>query len=228
MYTKHIYLTIAVLTSAGIAGAMAAERNVALATAGGVVTVSSFMDGTDNGEAASACLNDGKWLDKASDDPRGVVWRSYRYYKAPQWAWIRFACLRRVDRVVLHASSVQNHPIDYRIQTSDDGGVTVKALAVVKNQVAPHADALAMEVKFPAVITDNVRVLIERSGAVPGEAHSESTQLPTRTRARMATRWPTAHSAAPPTYSASRDKRTKPNILTSWPIASARPTCQHF
>lgn len=177
MYTKHIYLTIAVLTSAGIAGAMAAEPNVALATAGGVVTVSSFMDGTDNGEAASACLNDGKWLNKASDDPRGMVWRSYRYSKCPQWAWIRFAGPRRIDRVVLHGSSVQNHPIDYRIQTSDDGGVTVKDLAVVRNQVAPQADALTMEVKLPAVITDNVRVMIERSGAVPGEAHSESTQL---------------------------------------------------
>lgn len=177
MSYKRASLAITILTAAGIAGALADQRNVSLATAGGVVTVSSFMDGTDNGEAASACLIDGKWLNQASDDPRGMVWRSYRYSKSPQWAWIRFAGPRRVDRVVLHASSKQNHPIDYRIQTSDDGGVTVKDVAVVKNQVAQQADALAMEVKFPAVITDNVRVWIERSGAVPGETHSESTQL---------------------------------------------------
>ena len=167
-------LSAQVLTGAGAA---TDEPNVALATAGGVVTVSSFTDGTDNGEAASGCLNDGRWLNQASDDARGQVWLTYTHRQSPHWAWIRFAGPRLINRVVLHGSSVQNYPIDYRIQTSADGGVTVKDLAVVTNQAAPRADALAMEVKFPPVVTDNVRVWIERSGAMPGRPHADGVQL---------------------------------------------------
>ena len=169
-----ILLSAQVLTWAS---AVTDERNVALASAGGAVTVSSFTDGTDNGEAACGCLNDGRWLNQASDDARGQVWLTYTHRQSPHWAWIRFAGPRLINRVVLHGSSVQNYPLDYRIQTSADGGVTVKDLAVVTNQATPRADVLAMEVKFPPVVTDNVRVWIARSGTMPGRPHADGTQL---------------------------------------------------
>ncbi|MEI6076001.1 MAG: hypothetical protein WCS94_10530, partial [Verrucomicrobiota bacterium] len=70
---------------------------------------------------------------------------------------------RRIDRVVLHCSSAKNYPIDYRIQVSHDGGVTVNDIAVVKNQAAPSRNDLAMEIRFPPVLCDNVRIFIERS-----------------------------------------------------------------
>ena len=157
--------------------AAAEQRNVALASAGAVVTVSSFMEAMDDGQASTVRLNDGRWPSKASEDMQGQAWGAYVYRKPPHWAWIHFAGPRRIERVVLHCASVQTYPIDYRIQTSNDGGVTVKDLAVMKNQVAPQEDALALEVQFPPVTTDNIRVFIERTGPTPGMRHVEGVKL---------------------------------------------------
>ena len=154
-----------------------AQRNVALASEGSVVTVSSSTDAVEGGQADTARLNDGKWMNKVGGDQRGQAWVTYMHRKPPHWAWIAWAGPRRIDRVVLHCSSLQNYPIGYRIQTSDDAGVTVKDLAVVTNQPALRDEALAIEVRFDPVATDNVRVLIERSGPLPGFPHAESAQL---------------------------------------------------
>jgi hypothetical protein len=158
-------------------GAAAEERNVALASEGSVATVSSSTDALEGGQADTARLIDGKWMDNMGGDQRGQAWVTYLHRKAPHWAWIALASPRRIDRVVLHCSSLENYPIAYRIQTSDDAGVTVKDLAVVTNQPAPRDQALAMEARFAPVTTDNVRILIERSGSLPGFPHAESAQL---------------------------------------------------
>ena len=112
-----------------------------------------------------------QWVEKPTDLPewrvsRGQRWISDMDRRHPHWAWIRFAGPQCINRVVLHCSSAKNYPLDYRIQISHDGGVTVKDIAVVKNQAAPRRDALAMEVRFSPVVTDNVRVFIERSATI--------------------------------------------------------------
>jgi hypothetical protein len=160
----------------------AGVRNVALATEGSFVAVDSLSlfgrnDGTYGGfdfECKPEQLNDGRHVtDPALRLPHGNRWISQVDRKHPHWAWIGFAGPRRIGRVVVRCSSVENYPTDFRGQYSPDNGVTVKDLFGVRDQ-KPDAKTMAMEFRFEPVLADNFRLFIDRSAST---THSNFTQL---------------------------------------------------
>ena len=162
--------------------AQAEERNVALASDGSFAAVDSLSlfgrnDGTYGGfdfECGPQQLNDGRHVtDPTLRLPHGNRWISQVDRKHPHWAWIGFAGPRRISRVIIRCSSVENFPTDFRGQYSPDNGVTVKDLFVVRDQ-KPDAKTMAMEFKFEPVSADNFRLFIDRSATT---THSNFTQL---------------------------------------------------
>ena len=161
---------------------VAGERNVALASEGSFVSVDSLSlfgrnDSTYGGfdfECGPQQLNDGRHVtDPTLRLPHGNRWISQVDRKHPHWAWIGFAGPRRISRVVVRCSSVENYPTDFRGQYSPDNGVTVRDLFVVRDQ-KPDSKTMAMEFKFEPVLADNFRLFIDRSATT---THSNFTQL---------------------------------------------------
>jgi hypothetical protein len=152
----------------------AGRRNVALWSEGSRVAVSSIawrqfpID-----HRGLSMLNDG--LKPGSPGGAGAAWNSHNVASLPQWAWVRFPGMRRVDRVVLYAGSHDRRPLDLVGETTDDGGMTFKPLFKV-NDAAWDPRSMSLGVDFPAVVTDNVRVRIDRA-AVPESSGFATAQL---------------------------------------------------
>jgi len=157
-------------------------RNVALASEGSFVSVDSSSafgrnDPTYGGfdfDCKPSQINDGRLVtDPALRLPHGNRWISQVDRKHPHWAWIGFAGLRTIHRVVVRCSSLENYPTDFRGQYSPDNGVTVKDVFIVKDQ-KPDPKTMVMEFKFDPVSADNFRLFIDRSATT---SHSNFTQL---------------------------------------------------
>jgi hypothetical protein len=139
------------------------RRNVALWSEGSKVAVSSIVvRGFPVNERGLNALNDGR-LDTG--------WTSLEVDQMPQWAWVRFPGLRKIDEVVVHAASEARRPLELVGEYTDDGGATFKNLFRVTDP-----KELSIRVKFPAVVTDNVRIRVDRA-AVPATSGFEMAQL---------------------------------------------------
>ncbi|OQA33176.1 MAG: Bacterial alpha-L-rhamnosidase [Betaproteobacteria bacterium ADurb.Bin341] len=139
------------------------RRNVALWSEGSHVAVSSVVwRGFPLNERGLSVLNDGR---------RDGAWTSLEVDLMPQWAWVRFPGLRKIDEIVVHAASADRRPLELVGETTEDGGVTFKALFKVTDP-----KELSIQAKFPSMSTDNVRIRIERA-AVPSRTGFEQVQL---------------------------------------------------
>lgn len=125
------------------------RRNVALWSDGSKVAVSSVVwRGFPSNERGLSVLNDGR---------RDGAWTSLEVDQLPQWAWVRFPGLRKIDEIVVHAASMDRRPLELVGETTEDGGVTFKPLFHVTDP-----KELSVRATFPPVVTDNVRIRIDR------------------------------------------------------------------
>ena len=106
-----------------------------------------------------------------NDGRRDTGWTSLEVDRLPQWAWVRFPGLRQIDEVVVHAASAARRPLELVGEYTDDGGATFKNLFRVTDP-----KELSIRETFPAVVTDNVRIRIERV-AVPERSGFAQAQL---------------------------------------------------
>ena len=120
-------------------------------------------------------LTSGVWV-KPGEDPRGKRWLSQMDQPHPHWAWIDLGQSCRVNRVVVRYSSLQNCPTELRGQFSPDGGVTVKDLFTAKDLI-PNARKFAWEFRFPPVVADNFRLLIEKSSGNYSKKYTQLSQI---------------------------------------------------
>ena len=167
-----MFAVTAPATSSPLHAAESSERNVALATAGAQITADSTgvfgrndpTYGAADEEISPGRLIDGRWVKKAGgwQEARGNRWISQMDRPHPHWAWINFSGAKRINRVLLRCSSLENYPTDFRGQYSTDGGVTVKELFAARN-VKPDTNTLVIECRFEPVVTDNFRLIIDRS-----------------------------------------------------------------
>jgi hypothetical protein len=128
-------------------------RNVSLASEGTQVGTSSpDWKKFDEGRAMDV-LNERGWHPLIDGERGRRTWRSMPQQNMPQWAWVRFAGMRKVDRVVLDA--VDNLR-DFTGEYSTDGGATFKTLFERKDQ---HPGKVGTyDIGFDPVVTDNLRV----------------------------------------------------------------------
>lgn len=173
-------------TSSPLHAAESAESNVALATAGAQITADSTgvfgrndpTYGAADEEISPGRLIDGRWVKKAGgwQEARGNRWISQMDRPHPHWAWISFSGPKRINRVLLRFSSLENYPTDFRGQYSTDSGVTVKELFAAKN-VKPDTNTLVIECRFEPVVTDNFRLLIERSSTTRSPKYTQLSEI---------------------------------------------------
>lgn len=196
-----VKLLVSMLAAAGIAqGAdpmpapIAGESNVALAKNGARADVSSTgYFGRNHPDyrrtdmaAAPGQLNDGRFISVKNSlawptDPQapehGNRWISQLDQPNPHWAMIRFNGPKRIGLVVLRCALFQNYPTDFRGEYSSDGGRTYKSLFAVKDQ-KPDPQTLAMGYRFDPVVTDNFRLVIEKSvGTSPAEDNTQLSEI---------------------------------------------------
>ena len=104
---------------------------------------------------------------------KGRRWITQMDQPHPHWVWIDLGKPKRIERVVVRCSSASNYPLELRGQYSTDGGVTLNDLFVAKDLVVNKKE-LFWEFRFKPVVTDNFRLLIEKSTS---EYRPEYTQL---------------------------------------------------
>jgi len=143
------------------------RHNVALWSEGSKVAVSSikWRDYPINKHGLSA-LNDGK---------RDGAWNSLEVDSLPQWAWVRFPGLRKINEVVVYAGSVARRPLELVGEYTTDGGATFTTLFTWSKPQLESADR-SIHVQFPAVETDNVRIRVNKA-AIPEESCFNLAQL---------------------------------------------------
>jgi hypothetical protein len=90
-------------------------------------------------------------------------WRSNEFQHLPQWVWVHFAGLRRIDKVVLHAASAATMPVDFSGQYREHGTAFHTIIHVQDAHFDPQT--LTYTIHFASVTTDNFRLLIERNTA---------------------------------------------------------------
>ena len=177
-----------------ITGPSEGEYNVALAKDGARADVSSTgYFGRNHPDyrrtdmaAGPGQLIDGRYISVKDAlawpvDPQapehGNRWISQLDQSNPHWAMIRFNGPKRICRVVLRCSLFQNYPTAFRGEYSLDSGRTYKTLFAVKNQ-KPGQRTLAMGYRFDPVVTDNFRLVIEKSAATsPAEDNTQLSEI---------------------------------------------------
>ncbi len=140
----------------------AQSRDVASWREPGVqVEYSSFAFRSKKPEEQIPCaVNHGS---DAADALGPCHWKSNEFQHLPQWVWVHFAGPRRIDKVVLTASSMASSPVEFSLQQQGTDGAFHTFFHVRQAQFAPQT--LACTVQFPPVVTDNLRLLIERNAA---------------------------------------------------------------
>jgi hypothetical protein len=162
-WAAAIYL---LLTFAGVAdqGAIGGDyRNVAFWTEPGVqfaVSSHSFRNGGMIRDESVCPLN----RPFVHGESVSNCWISSEYEHLPQWAWIHFAGLRRIDKVILHAASLAASPVEFSGQYLADGSDKFHTFFHVR-QAAFDPKTLSYTISFKPVVTSNFRLMIERSAA---------------------------------------------------------------
>ena len=97
--------------------------------------------------------------------PGECNWMTNQFQHLPQWAWIRFGGPRRIDKVVLHAANMASSPVEFSFQYLPHGSATFRTFFhVEKAQFDP--ETLSYTVRFTPMVTDNIRLVIEKTRAV--------------------------------------------------------------
>ena len=152
-----VFLGIVILCPAGRAQTASGYRNVAFWREPGVqVEYSSSLFRGRKPEEQIPCP-----VNRGADAPRSCHWESNEYQHLPQWVWVHFAGPRRIDKVVLNAASMDSRPVEFSFQRQDRGGQFHTFFHVRQAQFDPKT--LACTVHFAPVVTDNVRLVIERN-----------------------------------------------------------------
>ena len=124
------------------------------------VEVSSFEFRSKKAEEQRPCpINRG--LSSAS---AACAWSSNELQHLPQWVWIHFPGPRRIDKIVLHAASFASSPVEFSGQYSASDSSTFHTFFHVE-QAEFDPQTLSYTVRFASVVTDNVRLVIERTAA---------------------------------------------------------------
>lgn len=138
-------------------------RNVASWREPGVqisVSSHSFRNGAMVREGSVCPLN----RPFVTGGPASNYWISSEYEHLPQWVWIHFPGPRRIDKVVLYAANLESRPADFSGQCLPDGRDSFRTFFQVKDaQFDP--ETLSYTFRFKPMVTDNFRLLIERSAA---------------------------------------------------------------
>jgi hypothetical protein len=140
------------------------------------IAYSSFLFRSKKAEEQIPCpVNRGP---DASDALGPCHWTSNQLQHLPQWVWVHFAGPRRIDKVVLHAADLANHPTDFTGQSLVHGSTEFHTVFhITQAQFDPHT--LTYVVHFAPLVTDNFRLVIERTAAsaTPQSWLAELTQL---------------------------------------------------
>ena len=150
------------------------ERDVALWREPGVqIAYSSFLFRSKKAPEQIPCpVNRGA---DAADALGPCHWASNQFQHLPQWVWVHFGGPRRIDKVVVHAASMATSPMDFSGQAlSPDGSAFRTIFRVRKAQF--DAKTLTHVVHFAPMVTDNFRLVIERTAA-PATPQSWSAEL---------------------------------------------------
>jgi hypothetical protein len=137
-------------------------RDVAFWNEPGVqVEYSSFLFRSKKAEEQIPCpVNHGP---AAADAMGPCHWQSNQFQHLPQWVWVHFAGPRRIDKVVLYAASMPTSPVEFSGEYLGHGGMFHTFLHVQEAHFDPQT--LTYTVHFAPVVTDNFRLVIERTTA---------------------------------------------------------------
>lgn len=157
-----VALAFIMLGQAGRSESTIGYRDVAFWQEPGVkVEYSSFLFRSKKADEQIPCpVNRGK---DASDALGPCHWQSNVFQHLPQWVWVHFRGPRRIDKVVLHAASVELMPIEFSGQVQDHGAAFHTLFHVQRAQFDPRD--LTYTVHFTPVVTNNIRIVIERTAA---------------------------------------------------------------
>ncbi len=157
-----VALAFIMLGQAGRSESTIGYRDVAFWQEPGVkVEYSSFLFRSKKADEQIPCpVNRGN---DASDALGPCHWQSNVFQHLPQWVWVHFRGPRRIDKVVLHAASVELMPIEFSGQVQDHGAAFHTLFHVQRAQFDPRD--LTYTVHFTPVVTNNIRIVIERTAA---------------------------------------------------------------
>jgi len=157
-----IAVALIVSCQAGRCESTSGYRDVAFWRESGVqVQYSSFLFRSKKAEEQVPCpVNHGT---DAADALGPCHWQSNQFQHLPQWVWVHFAGPRRIDKVVLHAVSMATGPVEFSGQYLGHGGAFHTFLHVEEAHFDPRT--LTYTVHFAPVVTDNFRLVIERTTA---------------------------------------------------------------
>lgn len=151
-------------------------RDVAFWREPGVqVTVSSFEFRSKKAAEQRPCpLNHGP---NTLDASGPCHWNSNEFQHLPQWVWIHVGGRRRIDKVVLRAASMATSPVEFSGQYLDRSRSFHTFFHIQNAHFDPGT--LTYTVHFAPVVTDNFRLVIERTAAtvVPQSWIAELAQL---------------------------------------------------
>ena len=125
------------------------------------VEYSSFIFRSKKAEEQIPCpVNHGT---DAADALGPCHWESNQLQHLPQWVWLHFAGRRRIDHVVLHAANATTTPVEFSGQYLQDGVEFHTFFHVQDAHFDPETHTYT--VHFAPVVTDNFRLVIERTQA---------------------------------------------------------------
>jgi len=160
----HAAVVLAFMTTCQVGRSEAASgyRDVAFWQEPGVqVEYSSFLFRSKKAEEQIPCpVNRSK---DAADALGPCHWQSNVFQHLPQWVWVHFPAPRRIDKVVLHAASLATMPVEFSGQYRDRGAAFHTLFHVQRAQFDP--EALTYTMHFAPVVTNNIRIVIERTAA---------------------------------------------------------------
>ena len=160
------------LTMAGIARAQVANptnagtggyRNVAFWEEPGVRIAASSHSFRNGGmiHDDSVCPLNRPYV---SGESGSNSWISSQYEHLPQWVWIHFPGPRRIDKVVLHATSLETSPVEFSGQCLPGGGNSFNTF-FREEDARFDPQTLLCTIRFKPLVTDNFRLFIKRSTA---------------------------------------------------------------
>jgi Bacterial alpha-L-rhamnosidase 6 hairpin glycosidase domain len=157
-----IVLAFMVLCQSGRSQSPSDYRDVAFGREPGTqVEYSSFQFRSKKAEEQIPCpVNHGA---DAADALGPCHWQSNQFQHLPQWVWVHFGGPRRIDKVVLHSASAATSPVEFSGQYLDHGAAFHSFFHVQDAHFDPRT--LTYTVHFAPVITDNFRLVIERTAA---------------------------------------------------------------
>ena len=157
-----VALAFIMLCQAGSSESTSGYRDVAFWREPGVqLEYSSFLFRSKKAEEQNPCpVNHGV---DAIDALGPCHWQSNQFQHLPQWVWVHFAGPRRIDKVVLHAASVESSPVAFSGQYLGHRGAFHTFFHVEEAHFDPRT--LTYTVHFAPVATDNFRLVIERTTA---------------------------------------------------------------